>query len=149
MNDIPEPARLRAAPFVTAISAVRYPAYPDPSTASGWAELPAVMLLVDFTGREDVVYAAMIGAQALWANDISLQTTRPNPDGTCLYLITMTFDGLDPLDLAGVATPDALAVFVLAELLLLTSSSQVTDDAAPILAFAPNDPTSWFLDVPN
>lgn len=75
-DGIPEPERLRAAQFVTAMSSVLYPAYPDPATSSGWAEVPAVMLLVDFAGREDIVYAAMINASSCWQTTSSWRSHR-------------------------------------------------------------------------
>ena len=48
---IATPERVLAAQLVAAISEATYPGHPDPSTESGWAEIPAVMLLVDFSGR--------------------------------------------------------------------------------------------------
>lgn len=139
----PDPARIRAAQFVTAMSLASYPAYPDPTTETGWADVPAVMLLVDFSGREDIVYAAMMQAAALFADDLELRITAAADAGTCLYLMTIAFDGEDPLDIAGVADQEAIALFGEAELLLIASADQTHDDGAPILAFAPNDPDRW------
>lgn len=139
----PGPARIRPAQFVTAMSLVSYPAYPDPTTDTGWADVPAVMLLVNFSGREDIVYAAMMQEESLLAADLELRITAPADAGTCLYLMTITFDGEDPLDIAGVADQEAIAMFGEAELLLIASADQAQDDGAPVLAFAPNDPARW------
>ena len=138
-----EPERIRAAQFVTAMSAMQYEGYPDPSTPSGWAEVPAVMLLVDFSGREDIVYAAMLEAESLLADDAEVAITAADRNGTCLYLFGITFEGQQPLDIAGVATPEAIRMFADAEMLLIASADQEHDGGAPILAFAPNDPTRW------
>lgn len=144
MNEcIPEPERIRAAQFVTALSAVEYPAYPDPSTSSGWAEVPAVMLLINFTGREDIVYAAMMKSASLLASDLELRVTPPSDSGTSLYLMTITFESEEPLDIAGVADRAAIGMFAEAELLLLASVDQEQDGGAPVLAFAPNDRVQW------
>lgn len=144
MNEyIPEPERLRAAQFVTAMSAVRYSSYPDPSTPSGWAEVPAVMLLVNFAGREDIVYSAMMQGTSLLADESDLRITAPADNGTCAYLMTIAFEGEDPVDIAGVANQEAIGTFANAELLLLASVDQEHDGGAPVLAFAPNDRTRW------
>ncbi len=139
----PDPARIRAAQFVTAMSLVSYPAYPDPTTDTGWADVPAVMLLVNFSGREDIVYAAMMQEESLLAADLEFRITATADAGTCLYLMTITFDGEGPLDIAGVADQEAIAMFGEAELLLIASADQAQDDGAPVLAFAPNDPARW------
>jgi len=142
-DGIPDPERLRAAQFVTAMSSVLYPAYPDPATSSGWAEVPAVMLLVDFAGREDIVYAAMMNASSLLADDLKLEITPPSESGTSLYLMTITFETGEPLDIAGVADAEAVGMFAEAELLLLASVDQEHDDGAPVLVFAPNHRAQW------
>jgi hypothetical protein len=136
------PQRLRDAQFVTAMSAVRYPGYPDPSTESGWAEVPAVVLLVDFKGREDVVYTAMMQAAPLEAEDAGLAISA-GVDGASVYLFAVTFNGVEPLDLAGVAPEEARLMFANAEMVLLASADQERDGGAPILAFVPNDPLRW------
>jgi hypothetical protein len=143
VNDYLTPDRLLAAQFVTAMSTLQYEGYPDPSTPSGWAEVPAVMLLVDFSGREDIVYAAMVEAESLLADDAGLAITAADNNGTCLYLFGITFEGQQPLDIAGVASPEAIRMFADAEMLLIASADQEHDGGAPILAFAPNDPSRW------
>jgi hypothetical protein len=125
------------------MSLVSYPAYPDPTTDTGWADVPAVMLLVNVSGREDIVYAAMMQEASLLAAGLELRITAPDDAGTCLYLMTITFDGEDPLDIAGLADQEAIAMFGEAELLLIASADQAQDDCAPVLAFAPNDPARW------
>ena len=142
-DDAPEPQRVRAARFVTAMSLVSYPCYPDLSTDSGWADVPAVLLLVDLTGREDIVYAAMIQGAALIADDLELRISAPDDTGTCVYLLIVNLDAETPLEIAGVADQEAIRMFAEADLLLISSVDQVHDDGAPDQAFAPNDPDQW------
>lgn len=149
MTEYLDAQRLHDAQFVTAMSFVHYEGYPDPSTESGWAEVPAVMLLVDFSGREDIVYAAMIEAASLWAEDAALAITAPRADGTCAYLFAIAFDGEHPLDIAGVASQEAIRLFANAEMLLIASADQEYDGGAPVLAFAPNDPARWAARLPT
>ena len=114
-DDAPEPQRVRAARFVTAMSLVSYPCYPDPSTDSGWADVPAVLLLVDLTGREDIVYAAMIQGAALIADDLELRISAPDDIGTCVYLLIIDLDVETPLEIAGVADQEAIRMFAEAD----------------------------------
>ena len=139
----PDPARIRAAQFVTAMSLVSYPAYPDPTTDTGWADVPAVMLLVNFSGREDIVYAAMMQGAALFADDLELRITATDEHGVCVYLMTIDLGLVAELEIAGVADQEAVGMFAEAEMLLLSSIDQAHDDGAPVLAFAPSDPVRW------
>jgi hypothetical protein len=139
----PDPARIRAAQFVTAMSLVSYPAYPDPTTDTGWADVPAVMLLIDLTGREDIAYTAMMQGAALFADDLELRITGTDDHGVCVYLMTIDLGLAAALEIAGVADQAAVGMFAEAEMLLLSSIDQVHDDGAPVLAFAPNSPTEW------
>lgn len=146
----PRPEELREAQFVLGMSAVTHPAYPDPSTESGWADVPAVLLLLDLTGREDIVYHAMMDASPLAADEGVLQTSEPDDSGTCVYLLTADFgDGIEWLRIAGVAPEEAIAMFSRAEILLLSDDARTTDDdTAPVFAMLPNDPIRWSYLLP-
>jgi len=61
--------RLARANFATSIAPMTYPGYPDPTSDSGSAEVPAVMIGVDLTEREDVEYTAMLNSRVLIAKD--------------------------------------------------------------------------------
>ena len=139
----PDPARIRAAQFVTAMSLVSYPAYPDPTADTGWADVPAVMLLIDLTGREDIAYTAMMQGAALFADDLELRVTAIDDHGVCAYLMTIDLGLADDLEIAGVADQEAVGMFAEAEMLLLSSIDQARDEGAPVLGFAPNDPDQW------
>lgn len=151
MNPLaPRPEELLEAQFVLGISEVTYPAYPDPSTESGWADVPAVLLLLDLTGREDIVYHAMMETSSLAADGGALQTSDPDDTGTCVYLLTADFgDDIEWLRIAGVAPEEAIGMFSRAEILLLSDDTRTTDDdTAPIFAIMPNDPIRWSYLLP-
>lgn len=136
---------LLAAQRVLGMAEVDFPVEPDPTTESGWAEASAVLLLLDLSGREDIVYHAMMDASPLAADGGTLQTCDPDREGTLAYLLTADFgDDIEPLQIAGLATQEAIAMFAGAEFLLLTDDARTTDDdSAPIFAIIPNDPIRW------
>lgn len=136
---------LLAAQRVLGMAEVNFPVEPDPKTESGWAEAATVLLLLDLHGREDVVYHAMMDASPLAADGGTLQTCDPDREGTLAYLLTADFgDDIEPLQIAGLATQAAIAMFAGAEFLLLTDDARTTDDdTAPIFAIMPNDPIRW------
>ncbi len=111
MNPLaPRPEELRKTQFVLGLSETTYPADPDPSTESGWADVPAVRLLLDLTGREGIVYQARMEAPPLAAKGGALQTSDPDDAGTCAYLLTADFgEGVERLWIPGVAPQEAIA----------------------------------------
>lgn len=146
MNPLaPRPEELLEAQFVLGLSEVTHPAYPDPSTPTGWADVPAALLLLDLVGREDIVYHAMMEASSLAADGGALQTSDPDDIGTCVYLLTADFGNeVDLLRIAGVAPQEAIGIFSRAEILLLSDDTRTTEDnTAPIFAIMPNDPIRW------
>ena len=68
----------------TNVAICTYPGYPDPTTHTGWADIPAVLLGVDLTGREDIEYTAMIGesiSASITAPWLSLNPSMVNGSG--------------------------------------------------------------------
>lgn len=146
MNPLaPRSEELLEAQFVLGLSEVTHPAYPDPSTPTGWADVPAALLLLDLVGREDIVYYAMMETSSLAADGGALQTSDPDDTGTCVYLLTADFGNeVDLLRIAGVAPQEAIGIFSRAEILLLSDDTRTTEDnTAPIFAIMPNDPIRW------
>ena len=135
----------RACP-VTITAPTIYPAYPDPSGPTGWADIPAVILAADLTGREDIEYTAMCNNAIIPVDDATLAISEP-VDGTRLWLLGLRFDnGLADLDLVSLADTDTVAMFAQAELLLVTTEARMNnavDDQAAGLILVSNDPKRW------
>jgi hypothetical protein len=131
---------------VTVTAPTRYPAYPDPTQPTGWAELPAMILAADLAGREDIEYTAMINAAIIFVDDADLAIAAPI-DGRRPWLLGLHFDnGLPDLDLVSLADADTVALFAQAELLLVTTEARMdnaTDNQVAALVLTCNDPKRW------
>ncbi len=138
--------RVAGACRVAVTAPTTYPGYPDPSRPTGWADIPAVVLAADLTGREDIEYTAMINRKIILVDDGELMITAPN-DGMRLWLLGLHFDnGLPDLDLVGLADTDAVEAFAHAEVLLVTTEarlSKATDAQVGALILTSNDPSRW------
>ena len=60
-----------------------YSAYPDPTQPTGWAEIPAVMLGADLTGREDIEYTGTINESIIPVDGQRTRATPGAPLGDC------------------------------------------------------------------
>jgi hypothetical protein len=116
-------SRVGAAHRAASVIPCIVPAYPDPSTASGWTDVPSALVVADLIGREDIEYTAMIDRSIICVDDATLAVTR-TVDGARLWLLGLHFaNGLADLDLA--AVPDETATFVAAELILVTTQARI------------------------
>ena len=135
----------RACP-VTITAPTTYPAYPDPTQPTGWADIPAVLLAADLTGREDIEYTAMTTRSIITVDDAVLAIAPP-VNGLRTWLVGLRFDnGLADLDLIGLADPDTVTLFTQAEILLVTTTARVDnaiDDQVGALILVSNDPARW------
>lgn len=131
--------------LVCGISIIDYPTDPDPSTESGWATVPAVMLLVDFTGREDIAFHSMRKLCPLTPESGALNITPTDETGTCAYVFLTDFgDDINPLRVFGVAPPEVIDMFCRTEVVLLADDGRITDEGtAPVFAITANDPVRW------
>ena len=124
-----------------------FPGYPDPTTPSGWAEIPAALLAADFTGREDIEYTAMIDQTIIVVDDATLAIAEP-VNGERIWLIGLRFDNdLPDLDLVGIADADTIATFAQAEIILITTEARLrqADGQVAALILTSNDPDRWTL----
>lgn len=131
---------------VTITAPTTYPAYPDPSRPTGWADIPAVILAADLTGREDIEYTAMCNSAIIPVDDATLAISEPI-DGTRIWLLGLQFDnGLADLDLVSLADTDTITMFTQAQLLLVTTEARMNnavDNQAAALILVSNDPKRW------
>ena len=138
--------RVAGACRVTVTAPTTYPGYPDPSRPTGWADIPAVVLAADLTGREDIEYTAMTNRKIILVDDGELMITAP-VDGMRLWLLGLQFDnGLPDLDLIGLADADAIEAFALADVLLVTTETRLSnaiDAQVGALVLTSNDPQRW------
>jgi hypothetical protein len=139
-------SRAAAAHRATSVMPGIFPAYPDPSTPTGWADVNVVLIVADLTGREDIEYAAMIDRSIICVDDATLAVTRAVDDQR-LWLLGLHFaNGLADLDLAGVADPDDVAIFADADLILITTQARLataTTDQVAALIMVSNDRARW------
>ncbi len=139
-------SRAAAAHRATAVIPGILPAYPDPSTPTGWADVSVVLVVADLTGREDIEYTAMIDRSIICVDDATLAVTRAVDDQR-LWLLGLQFaNGLADLDLAAVATPADVAVFADADLILITTQARMataTTDQVAALIMVSNDRARW------
>ena len=126
--------------------ATTYPAYPNPSRPTGWANIPAVILAADLTGREDIEYTAMCNSAIIPVDNATLAISEPI-DGTRIWLLGLQFDnGLADLDLVSLADPETVTMFAQVELLLVTTEARMNnavDNHAAALILVSNDPKRW------
>ena len=131
---------------VTITAPTTYPAYPDPSRPTGWADIPAVILAADLTGREDIEYTAMCNSAIIPVDNATLAISEP-VDGMRVWLLGLHFDnGLADVDLVSLADPETVTMFAQAELLLVTTEARMhnaVDNQAAALILVSNDPKRW------
>lgn len=131
---------------VTIMAPATYPGYPDPTRPTGWADIPAVILAADLSGREDIEYTAMLNRAIIPVDDATLAISEPN-DGGRIWLLGLHFDnGLEDLDLVSLADTETIAMFTQAELLLVTTEARMNnsvDNRAAALILVSNDPQRW------
>jgi hypothetical protein len=131
---------------VTIAAPTTYPAYPDPSRPTGWADIPAVILAADLTGREDIEYTAMCNSAIIPVDNATLVISEP-VDGMRVWLLGLHFDnGLADVDLVSLADPETVTMFAQAELLLVTTEARMNnavDNNAAALILVSNDPKRW------
>ncbi len=130
---------------VTVTAPTVYSAYPDPTQPTGWAEIPAVMIGADLTGREDIEYTAMINESIIPVDDATLAIGAP-VDGIRVWLLGLHFDnGLEDLDLVGLADAETVDMFAVAELLLVTTEARISaiDHLVGPLLLVSNDSKRW------
>jgi len=128
------------------ITAPTYPGYPDPTRPTGWADIPAVILAADLSGREDIEYTAMLNCAIIPVDYATLAISEPNDD-TRLWLLGLHFDnGLADIDLVSLADTETITMFSQAELLLVTTEARMNnsvDNQAAALILVSNDPRRW------
>lgn len=138
--------RVAGACQVTVTAPTTYPGYPDPSRPTGWADIPAVVLAADLTGREDIEYTAMTNRTIILVDDSELMITAAI-DGMRLWLLGLHFDnGLPDLDLVGLADADTIESFARADVLLVTTETRLTNAThaqVGALVLTSNDPRRW------
>ena len=131
---------------VTITAPTTYPAYPDPSRPTGWADIPAVILAADLTGREDIEYTAMCNRAIIPVDNATLAISEP-VNGMRVWLLGLHFDnGLADVDLVSLADPETVTMFAQAELLLVTTEARMhnaVDNQAAALILVSNDPKRW------
>ena len=131
---------------VTVTAPTTYPGYPDPTRPTGWADIPAVILAADLTGREDIEFTAMCNSAIIPVDDATLAISEPI-DGTRIWLLGLHFDnGLADLDLVSLADTDTITMFTQAQLLLVTTEARMNnavDNQAAALILVSNDPKRW------
>lgn len=109
----------------------------------------AVMLGVDFTGREDIIYRAMMDAKPLLAEDAYLGFKEVG-DGHTGFVYQFTFDDeTDPVSAVGVAGPKAISWFQAAPIVWLTTIDSFDTGQSPLYVMAPNDPSRWRTERPD
>jgi hypothetical protein len=139
-------SRAAAAHRAVSVIAGILPAYPDPSTPTGWADVPSALVVADLTGCEDIEYTAMIDRSIICVDDATLAVTR-TVDGVRLWLLGLRFaNGLADLDLAGLARPDDVAAFAAAEIILVTTEARMSGATAvqvAALIMVSNDRDRW------
>ena len=129
----------------TNVAICTYPGYPDPTTHTGWADIPAVLLGVDLTGREDIEYTAMIGESILRVDNGTLAVAEP-VDGERIWLMGLQFDNdLPDLDIVGIADDETVEMFAEAELIVITTEARMerADGKVAVLILAANDRSRW------
>lgn len=122
-----------------------FPGYPDPSTATGWADIPTALIAADLTGREDVEYTAMIERSVLTVDDATLAVSR-EVDGGWIWLL-----GLEPrhnlrrLDIVGVADLGMAQIFASVEPLAITTTQRMTkaNGQPGVILLSSNDAARW------
>ena len=123
-----------------------FPGYPDPSTRTGWADLPVAILVADLTGREDVEYTAMINSSMICVDEAELAVAQ-EVDHRRRWLLGLEFaNGLADLDVTGVAGPAEVAAFARADLILITTTAcfeGATADEVAALVMVSNDRARW------
>ena len=123
-----------------------FPAYPDPSTPTGWADVSMVLVVADLTGREDIEYTVMSDRSIICVHDATLAVTRAVDDQRLWPLGLRFANGLADLDLAAVATRDDVAIFADADLILITTQARMataTTDQVAALIMVSNDRARW------
>ena len=139
-------SRAAAANRVTSVVPGVFPAYPDQSTPTGWADVAVAVVVADLAGREDIEYTAMIDQSIICVDDGTLAVTRAVDDER-LWLLGLQFaNGLPDLDLAGIAGPHDVATLAAVDLILITTEERIsgaTGDQVAALIMVSNDRARW------
>jgi hypothetical protein len=139
-------SRAAAAHRVTSVMPGIFPAFPDPSTPTGWADVPVALVVADLTGREDIEYTTMIARSIICVDDATLAVTRA-ADNQRLWLLGLQFaNGLADLDLAGIAGPADVATFAAVDLILITTEARIAhgaEEQVAALIMVSNDASRW------
>jgi hypothetical protein len=142
-------SRVSSAYHAISVIPVIFSAYADPSTPTGWADVPSALVVADLIGRDDIEFTAMIDRSIICANDATLAVTRM-VDGVRLRLLGIHFANvLSDLELAAVAGPNEVAAFAAAEVVLLTTVLRMlssTTDQVVVLILVLNDRACWHDD---
>jgi hypothetical protein len=139
-------SRAAAAHRVTSVLPGIFPAYPDPSTQTGWADVAIAVVVADLTGREDIEYTAMIDRSIICVDDGTLAVTQAVDDQR-LWLLGLQFtNGLADLDLVCIAGPADVATFASVDLILITTEARISGairDQVAALIMVSNDRARW------
>lgn len=117
----------------------------EPGTPELWARgHNSVLLGVDFTGREDINYHAMMNAEPLTVAEANLRFKVADANHLG-FVYDMTFDkpDIEPVAVVGLAVTEAVSWFQAVEHIWLSPIASFDTEQAVLHVVAPNDPDRW------
>jgi len=123
-----------------------------PGTPELWAKgHNAVVLGVDFAGREDITYHTMMNAGALTTTEATLTFSDPG-DGThveFVYTMAFTQPDIEPLAVAGLANAETISWFQAVDHLWIAPIASVENGQAALHVLVSNAPDRWRKTCPT
>ena len=128
-----------------------FPAYPDPSTPTGWADVSVAVVVADLTDSEDIEYTTMIDQSIICVDDGTWAVTRAVGDERVRLLGLHFANGPADLDLVGIAGPADVATFAAVDLILITTEARVSgapgEQVAALIIVVSNDRARWLATI--